>query len=100
MNSEERKIVMSRSCELLLLDSNGNEKARHKIPYGSRLLVDDGVMVTKTQKLAEWDPYTVPIITEKSGKVLFKDMVEGIAVRDVIDEATGIASKVIIESKQ
>ncbi|XP_044733292.1 DNA-directed RNA polymerase subunit beta' [Chrysoperla carnea] len=100
INSEERKIVMSRNCELLLLDNNGNEKARSKIPYGARLLVDEGDMVTKTQKLAEWDPYTIPIITEKSGKVLFKDMVEGISVRDVTDEATGIPSKVIIESKQ
>ncbi|MFP3120660.1 DNA-directed RNA polymerase subunit beta' [Rickettsia sp. R2] len=100
INSEERKIVMSRNCELLLLDNNGNEKARHKIPYGARLLVDDGDMVIKTQKLAEWDPYTIPIITEKSGKVLFKDMVEGISIRDVTDEATGIPSKVIIESKQ
>ncbi|MCC8369685.1 MAG: DNA-directed RNA polymerase subunit beta' [Rickettsia endosymbiont of Oxypoda opaca] len=100
INSEGRKIVMSRNCELLLLDSNGNEKARHKIPYGARLLVDDMDIVTKTQKLAEWDPYTVPIITEKSGKVLFKDMVEGISIRDVTDEATGIASKVVIESKQ
>ena len=55
INSEERKIVMSRNCELLLLDNNGNEKACHKIPYGARLLVDDGDMVIKTQKLAEWD---------------------------------------------
>ncbi len=100
VDSEGRKIVMGRLCELLLLDANGNEKARHKVPYGARLITDDGDQVKKLQKLVEWDPYTIPIITEKSGKVMFKDMVEGISVRDVMDEATGISSKVIIESKQ
>lgn len=100
IDSEHRKIVMSRGCELLLLDANGNERARHKVPYGARLITDDLDKVKKGQKLAEWDPYTIPIITEKSGKVIFKDMVEGVSIRDVTDEATGIASKVIIESKQ
>lgn len=85
---------------VLLIDAKGNEKARHKVPYSARLMVDDGYNVKKGQKIAEWDPYTIPIITEKSGKVLFKDMVDGISIRDVTDEATGIASKVIIESKQ
>ncbi|WP_410520975.1 DNA-directed RNA polymerase subunit beta' [Candidatus Tisiphia endosymbiont of Beris chalybata] len=100
VDSAGRKIVMGRSCELLLLDNNGNEKARHKVPYGARLIADDTDKVSKTEKLVEWDPYTIPIITEKSGKVLFKDMVEGVSLRDVTDEATGISSKVIIESKQ
>ncbi|MCC8372400.1 MAG: DNA-directed RNA polymerase subunit beta' [Rickettsia endosymbiont of Pseudomimeciton antennatum] len=100
VDSEGRKIVMGRSCELLLLDSNNNEKARHKVPYGARLIVDDSDKVKKAQKLVEWDPYTIPIITEKSGKVVFKDMVEGVSIRDITDEATGISSKVIVESKQ
>lgn len=100
IDSEGRQIVMSRSCEVVLIDAKGNERASHKIPYGARLMVDDGYNVVKGQKLAEWDPYTIPIITEKSGKIVFKDMVEGISVRDMVDEATGIASKVVIESKQ
>lgn len=100
IDSEGRQIVMSRSCEVLLIDAKGNEKARHKVPYGSRLMVDDGYNVKKGQKIAEWDPYTIPIITEKSGKVIFKDMVEGVSIRDVTDETTGIASKVIIEARQ
>jgi DNA-directed RNA polymerase subunit beta' len=99
-NSANRQIVMSRSCEVLLLDEKGNEKARFKIPYGARLLVDDNVSVTKGQKIAEWDPYTIPIITEKSGKVSFVDLIEGLSVREITDEATGISSKVVIESKQ
>ncbi|WP_375329915.1 DNA-directed RNA polymerase subunit beta' [Candidatus Tisiphia endosymbiont of Nemotelus uliginosus] len=100
IDSEGRKIVMGRSCELLLLDSDNNEKARHKVPYGARLIVDDSDKVKKAQKLVEWDPYTIPIITEKSGKIAFKDMVEGVSIRDITDEATGISSKVIVESKQ
>ncbi|MGC0371957.1 MAG: hypothetical protein DGJ47_000658 [Rickettsiaceae bacterium] len=100
VNSQGHKIVMSRSCEILLLDEKGAEKSNYKIPYGSRLMLDDGEKAEKGQKLAEWDPYTLPIITEKTGKVIFMDMLEGLSVRTVIDEATGISSKVIIESKQ
>lgn len=100
VNSEGKNIVMSRSSELLLLDDNGNERARHKLPYGARLLTDDGQQVDKGQKLAEWDPYTIPIITEKAGVVTFVDMIEGLSIRDIMDDATGISSKVIIESKQ
>jgi DNA-directed RNA polymerase subunit beta' len=100
-DSAGRNIVMSRTCELLLLDARGHERARYKIPYGSKLLLeDDGVMITKGQRLAEWDPYTIPIITEKSGIVSYRDLVEGLSVREVMDEATGIASKVIIDWKQ
>ncbi|MCC8483919.1 MAG: DNA-directed RNA polymerase subunit beta', partial [Rickettsia endosymbiont of Labidopullus appendiculatus] len=100
IDSEGRKIVMGRSWGLLLLDSDNNEKAGHKVPYGARLIVDDSDKVKKAQKLVEWDPYTIPIITEKSGKIAFKDMVEGVSIRDITDEATGISSKVIVESKQ
>lgn len=100
INSEGTQIVMSRACELLLVDNKGAEKARHKVPYGARLMVDDGYRVEKGQKLAEWDPYTIPIITEKSGKVMFTDMIEGLSIRTNIDEVTGIANKVVIESKQ
>ena len=99
-DSHNIKIVMSRSCELLLLDHKGHEKARHKLPYGAKLYVDDGTMVKKGERLADWDPYTIPIITEKSGIVQFKDLVEGISVREIMDEATGISNKVIIDWKQ
>ncbi|WP_316353945.1 DNA-directed RNA polymerase subunit beta' [Candidatus Trichorickettsia mobilis] len=100
MNSDGRQIVMSRSCEILLIDAKGQEKSRHKVPYGARLLIDEGHTVLKGQKIVEWDPYTIPIITEKAGRIAFKDMVDGISVRDIVDEATGIASKIVVESKQ
>ncbi|MDP5110063.1 MAG: DNA-directed RNA polymerase subunit beta' [Rickettsiaceae bacterium] len=100
INSEGQQIVMSRSCEVLLLDDKGTERARYKVPYGARLMVDDGYKVEKGQKLAEWDPYTIPIITEKSGKVIFTDMLEGLSIRTTMDDATGISNKIVIESKQ
>jgi DNA-directed RNA polymerase subunit beta' len=100
INSSGVPIVMGRNCELTLLDEAGREKARHRVPYGAKLLADEGAMVTKGQRLAEWDPYTIPIITEKDGVAHYVDLVEGTSMREVLDEATGIASKVVIDWKQ
>jgi DNA-directed RNA polymerase subunit beta' len=100
INSAGVQVVMSRSCEVLLVDDKGSERARYKVLYGARLMVDDGYKVEKGQKIAEWDPHTLPIITEKSGKVVFTDMLEGLSIRSIMDDTTGISSKVIIESKQ
>ena len=99
-NSEKIDIVMSRNCEVVLIDANNRERARHRIPYGAKLLVKDKQEVEKGTKLAEWDPYTVPIITEKAGVVHYMDLVEGLSMREVLDEATGIASKVVVDWKQ
>jgi DNA-directed RNA polymerase subunit beta' len=100
INSDGIQIVMGRNCEIVLRDANNREKARYRIPYGAKLLTDDGNTVKKGQRLAEWDPYTVPIITEKEGIVNFMDMTEGLSVREVMDEVTGISSKVVIDWKQ
>jgi len=99
-NSSGILIVMSRNTEIILSDDQGRERARHKIPYGSRLLVDEGDEVTQGQKMAEWDPYTIPIITEKQGIAHYVDLVEGVSMREVIDEATGIGSRVVFDWKQ
>jgi DNA-directed RNA polymerase subunit beta' len=99
-NSSNVLIVMARNLEVSLLDEAGREKARHRVPYGAKLLVDEGAKVTKGQKLAEWDPYTIPIITERDGIAHYVDLIEGISVREVVDEATGISSKVVIDWKQ
>jgi DNA-directed RNA polymerase subunit beta' len=99
-NSEGILIVMSRNTEVVLQDAQGRERARHRIPYGSRLLVDDGAEVAQGQKMADWDPYTIPIITEKKGIAHYVDLVEGVSMREVVDEATGIASRVVFDWKQ
>ena len=99
-NSEGVAVVMARNCEILLLDVNGREKARHRVPYGARIHVSDDDTVEKGQKMADWDPYTLPIITEREGIVNFVDLVEGLSMREVTDEATGVASRVVVDWKQ
>jgi len=99
-NSEGKPVVMGRSCEIVLHDELGRERARHRVPYGAKLLADEGAMVTKGQKLAEWDPYTLPIITEREGVAHYADLIEGLSVREVMDEATGISSKKVIDFRQ
>ena len=99
-DSAGMKVVMSRSSEIVLVDDKGNEKASFKVPYGARLYVDNGIAVKKGQKLADWDPFTIPIITEKSGKISYKDIIENTTMREMLDEATGITSKVIVDWKQ
>jgi DNA-directed RNA polymerase subunit beta' len=99
-DSKGRWIVMSRSCELILKDEKGREKARHKVPYGAKLFVDEGGKVKKSERLAEWDPYTIPIITERDGIAVYRDLVDNTSMREIVDEATGISNKVIIDYKQ
>jgi DNA-directed RNA polymerase subunit beta' len=73
------------------------EKAVHRIPYGAKLLVDTGSTVKPGDKMAEWDPYTLPIITEKDGVAQYFDLVEGLSISEKTDEATGISSKVVMD---
>jgi DNA-directed RNA polymerase subunit beta' len=100
INSEGLPVVMGRNCELVLVDDQGRERARHRVPYGAKLLQDQGAKVTKGMKLAEWDPYTLPILTERDGIVNYIDLVEGVSVREVMDETTGISNRVVIDWKQ
>jgi DNA-directed RNA polymerase subunit beta' len=100
MNSAGVPVVMGRNLEIVLLDEAGREKARHRVPYGARLLADEGALVQRGERLAEWDPYTIPIVTEKDGIAHYVDLIEGLSMREVVDEATGISSKVVIDWKQ
>ncbi|MCU7612408.1 DNA-directed RNA polymerase subunit beta' [Anaplasma capra] len=93
------QIVMSRSCEVVLLDGVGNEKMRHSVPYGAKLYVSDGQSVKMMEKMAEWDPYTIPIITEKTGTIKYVDLIYGVSINEVLDESTGISNRVVIDWK-
>ncbi|ACZ49513.1 DNA-directed RNA polymerase beta' subunit [Anaplasma centrale str. Israel] len=93
------QIVMSRSCEVVLLDSVGNEKMRHSVPYGAKLYVSDEQPVKMMDKMAEWDPYTIPIITEKTGTIKYVDLIYGVSINEVLDESTGISNRVVIDWK-
>jgi len=99
MNSQGAPIVMSRNCEIVLTDDKDRERARFRVPYGARLMVDEGARVARTQKLAEWDPYTLPIITEKAGKIEYLDLIEGVTLVERMDEVTGLTSKVVVDYK-
>jgi DNA-directed RNA polymerase subunit beta' len=91
---------MGRNLEIVLLDEQKRERASHSVPYGARLLADEGQRVTKGQRLVEWDPYTIPIITECEGVAHYVDLVPGTSMHEVIDETTGISSRVVIDWKQ
>ena len=93
-------IAVSRSGELHLIDENGRERERYKIPYGSEITVADNDAVEAGQVIATWDPHTHPVVTEVAGKVQLKDLVEGITVDKHVDEVTGLTSLIVREPKQ
>jgi DNA-directed RNA polymerase subunit beta' len=90
---------MARNGELVIRDAEGRERSVHRIPYGAMLSLPEGSTVKKGDRLAEWDPYTLPVITEKSGKVKYQDLIEGVSLREEVDEATGIANKLVSDWK-
>jgi DNA-directed RNA polymerase subunit beta' len=96
-DSSGKLIVMGRNVSLVIEDGKGNERAVHKVTYGTRLFIDEGDKVKRGTKLAEWDPYTRPIMTEVEGTVDYEDIVEGVSVVEAADEATGITNRVIID---
>ena len=97
VNSEGIDVVMGRNCELVIMDHNNIERARHRVPYGARVLAKDGSEVTRGQRVAEWDPHTVPIMTEREGITTYADLIVGVSMREAADETTGIASKVVVD---
>jgi DNA-directed RNA polymerase subunit beta' len=96
-NSEGQLISMGRNLTIVIVDEEGKEQATHKVAYGTYLRVDDGDKVKRGTRLAEWDPYTRPIVTEVDGTVDFEDLVEGVSANEQYDEGTGITSRVIVD---
>ncbi len=89
-------IVMSRNMQLVV-QVDGKDREAYRPPYGTRLKIKADQDVKRGQRMAEWDPYTTPIITEVAGKVRFEDLVEGLSFREEADEATGIVNRVVID---
>jgi len=98
-NREGNLIVMNRNGEIAILDENGRERRRYSVIYGAKLRVKDAQKVKEGEILAEWDPYSIPVLTEVSGKVKFGDIIEGVTMQEQVDEFTGLSRKVITESK-
>ncbi len=96
-DSEGNLIVLSRNCDIVVEDAQGREKSRHHIPYGTKVTVAEGAKVKKGQKVAEWDPFTIPVISEKAGSAQLVDLINNVSVKESVDETTGIVSKVVID---
>jgi DNA-directed RNA polymerase subunit beta' len=94
-NSAGEQVVMGRNMVLAVIDENGEERAQHKVGYGSKVFVTDGAKVERGAKLFEWDPYTLPIIAEQGGMARYVDLVNGIAVREETDDATGMTQRIV-----
>ncbi|MEM1384411.1 MAG: DNA-directed RNA polymerase subunit beta' [Pseudomonadota bacterium] len=96
-NADGETIVMARNMQIAITDEQGRERATHKVTYGTKLLVEEGVQVTRGHRLAEWDPYTLPMIAERAGNAKFVDLVPGVSIREETDEATGITQRVVAD---
>jgi len=96
-NSEGANVAMVRNMVVAIVDADGTERATHRIQYGARMRVDDGDTIKRGQRIAEWDPYTRPILTEVEGTIGFEDLVEGQSISETLDESTGIAKRVVID---
>jgi DNA-directed RNA polymerase subunit beta' len=96
-NSDNELICMGRNLAVVIVDTDGSERATHRIQYGARLKVDDGDRIKRGQRIAEWDPYTRPIITEVEGTIGYEDLVENQSMSESFDEATGIAKRVVTD---
>ena len=98
--TDSTHVAVSRSGEFAVLDANGRERERHKVPYGTVLSVVDGDRVEPGQVCANWDPHTHPVISEVAGQVQFRDVVDGVSVQRQFDELTGFESLQVLDVKQ
>ncbi len=98
-NKNGKLTVMNRNGEMAIVDQNGREREKYNIVYGATLGFDEGAAVKKGSVLAEWDPYSNPIISEVTGVIKFHDIEEGVTMQEQLDNITGFARKVITDSK-
>jgi DNA-directed RNA polymerase subunit beta' len=96
-DGQGREVSMTRTMSIVIVDQSGKELATHKVPYGARVHVKDADTVQRGTKLAQWDPFTRPVLTEVSGKVDFEDLIDGASVREQTDEMKGTTNRVIID---
>ncbi len=99
VNRQGKLTVMNRNSEATIIDDSGRERERFKLVYGTILNFKEGDRVTKAQNVAEWDPYSNPIIAEVTGSIQYQDIEEGVTMQEQVDSVTGFATKVITETK-
>jgi len=96
-DSKKNLIVMGRNTQLSIEDDNGVQVAVYKVAYGSKLFFQNGDTIKSNEKICEWDPYTTPVIAEKSGTAGYVDLIDGVSIQETTDDATGISSKSVID---
>ena len=96
-DSKKNKIIMGRNTQVSIEDDNERQLAIYKVPYGAKLFYDTGDSILKGKKICEWDPYTLPVIAEKTGLVSYMDLVDGVSIAETVDDATGISSKSVLD---
>ncbi len=98
-NRDKKLTVMNRSGVIAIIDDNGRERETFSLTYGTILNYKEGQRVEKGKTLAEWDPYSNPILSDANGAVKYEDIEEGVTVVEQVDPVTGFSTKVITESK-
>jgi DNA-directed RNA polymerase subunit beta' len=98
-NSEGELVAMGRNMQIQILDPKGAERATYRVIYGARLKVDDGTEVKRGDKLAEWNPNALPVMTDTDGIVRFEDLISGVTFKEVSDEKTGVTNRVVIDAR-
>ncbi|HZT23499.1 MAG TPA: DNA-directed RNA polymerase subunit beta' [Verrucomicrobiae bacterium] len=93
-------IVLNKNGSVSVLGENGRELETHNIVIGAVISVKDGGKVKKGDTFVQWDPYNVPILSEKAGRVKFHDIIEGVTMKQETDETTGQEAMVVIEHKE
>jgi len=96
-NRENDFIVMSRNGEIHVLDEEGRNRGKYPVPYGARLKAPDGQSIKEGELIAEWDPFSIPILSDTDGTIKYGDIIEGKTMQEQVDEVTGFSRKVIVE---
>ena len=100
IDREGRIVVVSRNSEITLLDKDQKEIHSYKLPYGAIITHKHNSEVKKGDHLAEWDPYNIPVIAESAGAIKYNDLAENVSLREKIDEASGVSTKIVMDWKQ
>jgi DNA-directed RNA polymerase subunit beta' len=98
-NSDGELIAMGRNMQVVITDPKGQERASYRITYGARLKVDEGATVKRGDRLAEWNPNSLPVLTDVDGIVKFEDLISGVSIKEVADEKTGVTNRVVMDSR-
>ncbi|MDA1045053.1 MAG: DNA-directed RNA polymerase subunit beta', partial [Verrucomicrobia bacterium] len=99
-NAEGDYVVLNKNGAVSVHDETGHELERHTMPMGALIKIKDAATIAAGKRLAEWDPYSVPVLAEQAGRVRFHDFVENVSVKKEIDEGTGLEGTVVLETKE